>query len=147
LLAAQWLTDSLAYRLIAQSSISNHNSQILFPPMVSASIFIIHAIAAFYAFFRYRKEGIGEGLLAVGFMVVIFAVGWTIATMLTNLLFSPEWFVKWFYQPLDSNFWVEVREEFNRDTISLLILTAGEVVFYKIVLSDGKSGKSYFKRN
>ncbi len=106
--------------------------------MVSAFIFIIHAVVAVYAFVRYKKEGIGEGLLAVGFVVVIFAVGWTIATMLTNLLFTPEWFVKWFYQPLDSNFWVAVREEFNRDTISLLILTMGEAVFYKVILSDGK---------
>ncbi len=107
--------------------------------MVSAFIFIIHFIFVLYAFVKYKKESVGEGLLAVAFVGIVFAVGWTIATMLTNLLFTFEWFNKWYWQPLDS--WVLhiIRKEINRDTISLLFLTSGEVVFYYIYfLTDTK---------
>ncbi len=109
--------------------------------MVAAFIFAIHVFAAIYAFLRYRKESLGEGFLAVGFMGIIFAVGWTIATMLTNLLFTPEWFVKWYYQPVNSFFWYIVRKEINRDVISLLLLTAGEIGFYYVFLGMGKENE------
>lgn len=72
----------------------------------------------------------GEGFLAIAFIGIIFAVGWTIATMATNLLFAPEWFVQWYWQPLDSWVWRTVRKEISRDAISLLILTGGEIAFY-----------------
>lgn len=60
--------------------------------MIAAVIFALHAIFMVYAFITYKKESIGEGLVAVAFVGIIFAVGWTIATMLTNLLFAFEWF-------------------------------------------------------
>ncbi len=107
--------------------------------MVAAAIFLLHFVAAVYAFLTYRKESLGEGFLAVGFMLIIFAVGWTVATMLTNLLFTPEWFVKWYYQPLESHVWYLVRKELNRDTISLVILTAGEAAFYWVFLGVGRT--------
>lgn len=107
--------------------------------MVSAFIFIIHFIFVLYAFVKYKKESVGEGLLAVAFVGIVFAVGWTIATMLTNLLFTFEWFNKWYWQPLDSWVLYIIRKEINRDTISLLFLTSGEVVFYYIYfLTDTK---------
>ncbi len=98
--------------------------------MVSAYIFCLHIIAAIYSFIAYKKESIGEGFLAVAFVGIVFAVSWTIASMLTSLIFSIEWFVRWYWQPLDSWVWRIVRREINYDTISLLILTAIEVVFY-----------------
>lgn len=98
--------------------------------MISAFILGLHFFAIIYAFLRYKKEALSEGILAVAFIVIVFAVGWTIATILTNLLFTPEWFISWYWQPIDSFFWRIVRKEFNRDTISLLILTGGEIAFY-----------------
>jgi hypothetical protein len=98
--------------------------------MVAAFIFILHSALLVYAYNQNKKEGIGEGLLAVAFVGIIFAVGWTIATMLTNLLFSFDWFVNWYWQPLNSWMAVRVRREISRDTISLLILTSGEIAFY-----------------
>lgn len=107
--------------------------------MVAFFILSIHIIAAFYAFFHQKKrEGWGEGLLAVGFMGIIFAVGWTISTMLTNLLFTPEAFIKWYYAETSSLFMQTLRKEFNRDTIALLFLVAGEVIFYYLYLGKGK---------
>jgi hypothetical protein len=103
--------------------------------MVAAYIFILHFIAAGYAFFSRRKTGgLSEGLLAVAFVCIVFAVGWTIATLLTNLLFTPEFFIKWYYHQTDSLFLRTLRKEINRDTISLLILSFGEVGFYYLFL-------------
>jgi hypothetical protein len=103
--------------------------------MAAAYIFILHIIAAGYAFFSRKKTGgVSEGLLAVAFIGIVFAVGWTIATMLTNLLFTPEFFIKWYYHQTDSLLLRTLRKEINRDTISLLILAFGEVVFYYIFL-------------
>jgi hypothetical protein len=98
--------------------------------MVSAFIFSLHLILAVYVFIIYKKASIGEGFLAVAFVGIVFAVSWAIASMLTNLLFSIEWFIRWYWQPLDSWVWRIVRKEINYDTISLLILTGEEVLFY-----------------
>ena len=106
--------------------------------MAAAYIFILHIIAAGYAFFSRKKtDGLSEGLLAVAFIGIVFAVGWTIATMLTNLLFTPEFFIKWYYHQTDSLFLRTLRKEINRDTISLLILSFGEVGFYYFFLKGG----------
>lgn len=110
--------------------------------MVAVFIFGLHVIAVIYAFFKYKKEGLSEGLLAIAFMAIVFAVGWTIATMLTNLLFTPEAFIKWYYAPTDSFFLQTLRKEISRDTISLLILTAGELGFYYLFLRGEKQKKS-----
>jgi hypothetical protein len=114
--------------------------------MVAAYIFLLHIIFVIYAFFKYKKESLGEGFLAVAFVGIVFAVGWTIAAILTNLLFTPEWFIKWYWQPLDSWVWRTIRKEISRDTISLLILTALETTFYYFyLLTDGKEDKEQKK--
>ena len=114
--------------------------------MVAAFIFILHFLLVVYAFIKYKKESIGEGFLAIAFVGIIFAVGWTIAAILTNLLFAPEWFIKWYWQPLDSWFWRTVRKEISRDTISLLFLIAMEIAFYYFYfISDVKQEKEIKK--
>lgn len=103
--------------------------------MAAAYIFLLHIIAVGYAFVSRKKTGgWSEGLLAVAFIGIVFAVGWTISTMLTNLLFRPEFFIKWYYHQTDSLFLRTVRKEINRDTISLLILSFGEIGFYYLFL-------------
>jgi hypothetical protein len=110
--------------------------------MVAAFIFILHFLLVVFAFIKYKKEGIGEGFLAIAFVGIVFAVGWTIAAILTNLLFAPEWFIKWYWQPLDSWFWRTIRKEISRDAISLLFLTAMEIAFYYFYfISDVKQEK------
>ena len=105
--------------------------------MTSAFIFVLHAFAAIYAFVnRRRAGGISEGLLAVAFLAIVFAVGWTISTVFTNLLFAPEFFIKWYYHQTDSLFLRTLRKELNRDTISLLLLTFGEVGFYYVFFKE-----------
>jgi hypothetical protein len=110
--------------------------------MTAAFIFFLHIVLIVFAFIKYKKENIGEGFLAVAFVGIVFAVGWTIAAILTNLLFAPEWFIKWYWQPLDSWIWRAIRKEISRDTISLLFLTAMEIVFYYLFfLTDLKRDK------
>ena len=110
--------------------------------MASAFIFFLHVCAAICAFItRRRAGGVSEGILAVAFLGIVFAVGWTIATVFTNLLFTPEFFIKWYYHQTDSMFLRTLRKELNRDTISLLLLTFGEVGFYYLFL-QGKDEKS-----
>ncbi|MBP8975587.1 MAG: hypothetical protein KBG83_02620 [Bacteroidetes bacterium] len=109
--------------------------------MVSATLFIFHIIACLYAFLKFKKESLSDGFLAVGLMIIVFAVGWTITTMITNLIFTPDWFIRWYYKPLESTFWQVMRKEFNRDTISLVLLTFGEAFFYVIFFFPSISGK------
>ncbi len=110
--------------------------------MIAAFIFILHIILIIYAFIRFKKEGIGEGFLAVAFIAIIFAVGWTIATIITNLLFSVSWIEKWYWQPVNTWFMARIRKEFSRDTISLLMLTICEIIFYYFFFITGKGKKT-----
>lgn len=104
--------------------------------MVAFFIFMLHAWAFVYGFVSRKKAGgVSEGLLTVAFMGIVFAVGWTISTMLTNLLFTPEFFIKWYYQHTNSYFFRILRQEISRDTISLLFLTFGELGFYYLYLA------------
>jgi len=107
--------------------------------MVAAYIFFLHIVLAVFVFIKYKEESISEGFLAIAFVGIIFAVGWTIGSILTNLLFAPDWFIKWYWQPLDSWVWRNIRKEISRDTISLLILTTIEIVFYYFyILTESK---------
>ncbi len=110
--------------------------------MVSGIIFALHCIGAVAIFFKYKKTSLSDGLLAVAFVGIIFAVGWTIATMIINLLFSIRWFTDWYWQPLESYVWWIVRKELNRDTLSLVLLTSGEIVFYRFYFQSEKKKRS-----
>ncbi|MCX7984029.1 MAG: hypothetical protein N3A63_03890 [Bacteroidetes bacterium] len=110
--------------------------------MVAATLLILHFCAAVYAFLKYKRESLTEGLLAVGLMLIVFAVGWTISSLITNSIFSIEAFHQWYYRPLESSFWVSVRREFNSDTISLLILSLGELIFYYVIFFPSKKQSS-----
>jgi len=106
--------------------------------MASAFLLILHGLAAIIAFVtRKRDGGLSEGVLALAFMGIIFAVGWTISTMLTNFLFTTDFFIRWYYHHTDSFLLRILRKELNRDTISLLFLTLGEVGFYYLFLRGG----------
>jgi hypothetical protein len=61
--------------------------------------------------------------------------------MLTNLLFTPDFFIRWYYQHTDSYFLRILRQEISRDTISLLFLTFGEVGFYYLYLGGEAADK------
>jgi len=91
--------------------------------MVTLFVFYIHTVAAVYAFTdQCQEEGVGAGTLAVAFMGLVFSVGWSISTFILKFLLSEKGFGMYF----------------NRDAISLAVLTAGEAVFYYLYLKGMK---------
>lgn len=83
--------------------------------MIALIIFYLHIIGAAAAFTsEYQKEGVGAGMLNVGFVVLIFSVGWSISTFVLKYLIGEEGFGLWL----------------NRDALSLVVLTIGESLFY-----------------
>ena len=60
------------------------------------------------------------GLINVILIVILFAVGWSLTTMLAKLLFEPKGF----------------GIQFDRDTISLAVLTVCEYFFYRIYYGE-----------
>ena len=83
--------------------------------MAPLFVFYIHTVIAAAAFTKRWQDGTWwEGLLAVGFVVLIFSVGWSITTIVARLLMDPPGFGQWF----------------DRDAFALVLLTVIEGVFY-----------------
>ncbi|MEK7263470.1 MAG: hypothetical protein AAB071_03050 [Bacteroidota bacterium] len=83
--------------------------------MIDLLVFYIHTVAIVYAFTKsWQEDGVREGILSVGFVLIIFSIGWAISTLLISYIVPTEGFAKWF----------------NKDTMALTILTVGEGIFY-----------------
>lgn len=109
--------------------------------MIAAVILIVHLAASVYAFFSYKKEGIGEGVLAAAFVVIIFSVGWTITTMLAKLVYPYRLVEQWVGNLQATALSRLFAKELTIDTFALLLLTIGESVFYYYYLrSEKKEG-------
>ena len=109
--------------------------------MIAAAIFALHFAACIYAYIKYRKEGVSEGILAVAFVVIIFSVGWTITTMLAKLVFPYELVEGWVRDLQGSVLSRRLAKELSVDTFSLVVLTIGEAVFYYFYLRSGGKGE------
>ena len=105
--------------------------------MIDAAIFVLHFAACVYAFLRYRKEGLSEGVLAVAFVVIIFSVGWTITTMLAKIVFPYPLVEEWIRNLQGSALSRRFAKELTMDTFSLVVLTIGEAFFYYFYLQPG----------
>lgn len=89
--------------------------------MVIAIIFLIHIIFIIFIFRRrYLSDTLSSAFIDLILLTVIFSVGWSLTTFVTKLFFDPVGFGKYF----------------NRDAISLTILTIGEFFFYRIYFKD-----------
>lgn len=107
--------------------------------MIAVLILIAHAAAAVYAFMKYRKEGIGEGILATAFVVIIFSVGWTISTMLAKIVFPTDLAAHWISNLQGSATSRTIAKELTLDTFSLVLLTCIECVFYYFYLRSERN--------
>lgn len=84
--------------------------------MVSVLIFAAHIIFFVFVFTKkWRKESISSAVINALLIIILFSVGWTISTMLMKIFFEPKGF----------------GEYFNRDDISLTVLTIAEYFFYR----------------
>ena len=92
--------------------------------MIEVVIFYIHAVAAIGAFTkRWQEGGIGEGILGVAFMALIFSVGWSMTTFAVRFV-TPE---------------KGYSRLFDRDALSLLLLSVIEAFFYYFYLRESPS--------
>ena len=83
--------------------------------MITLFIFYLHTVGAVTAFTRrWQESGLGEGILALAFVALIFSVGWSISAFILGLLVEKKGFGVWF----------------DRDAMSLLLLTMTEALFY-----------------
>ncbi len=89
--------------------------------MISAFIFFIHFVFLFFIIYKkWKTESPTAALSNAILIIILFAVGWSISTMISKAIFPPEGFGK----------------ELNLDTLSLILLTIGEFFFYKFYYSD-----------
>ncbi len=96
--------------------------------MVALFVFYLHTIAAVYGFTdQYQEEGLSAGVLAVAFMGIIFSVGWSITTFILKYLVDEK----------------GIGIYFNRDAMSLALLTVGEGIFYYFYLRGTKQKGSF----
>jgi hypothetical protein len=84
--------------------------------LITALIFFAHIIFALIIFTKkWQDENLTAAFMNLALIAVLFTVGWTIVTMITQLFISP----KGFGILMDA------------DAINLSILTIGEYFFYK----------------
>jgi hypothetical protein len=89
--------------------------------MIAALIFFIHLLFSLVVFTKkWQEENITSGLLNVGLIGVFFGVGWSISGIIVKTVMQPEGFGIYF----------------DRDTLSLVILTIGEYFFYRMYYKD-----------
>jgi len=85
--------------------------------MIPLVIFYIHIVAGVYVFTkRWQDDNTAEAFIAVGFMTVVFFVGWAVSTYVLKLFVNQEGF---------GNF-------FDRDAMSLTLLTFVEAGLYSM---------------
>lgn len=78
---------------------------------------------------KWQEENMSAALLNIGFIGILFAVGWSISGMLAKAIMEP----------------AGLGIQFDRDTFSLTLLTVAEFFFYRMyyrdVLTEGGTEK------
>jgi len=85
--------------------------------MIPVVIFWMHITAGCYLFVkRYFEETISEAFLSLLFAGIIFTAGWTFSAFIIHLAFGTK----------------GINEILNSDSLSLVLLTFLEVIFYRV---------------
>jgi hypothetical protein len=85
--------------------------------MIPVLIFWLHITAGTYLFVkRYYEATLGEAFLSLGFAGVIFTAGWTLSSFVVRILFGEK----------------GIDAILNDDSLSLILLSIFEAVFYRI---------------
>jgi hypothetical protein len=95
--------------------------------MISAIIFSAHLVFMLVVFTKkWQDDSISSAFTNLALIIILFAVGWSIATSLVKIFIDSKGF----------------GVQFDSDTISLTILTVVEYFFYKFYYSDDKSSET-----
>jgi hypothetical protein len=85
--------------------------------MIPVLIFWIHITGGVYVFVKkYYEETLGEAFLTLAFAAIVFTAGWTFSSFVVHLAFGPN----------------GLSLILNNDSLSLMLLTLLEAIFYKI---------------
>ena len=121
--------------------------------MIDAIIFFGHTIFAVYAFARsYQVDGLLQAFLNVAFIIILFAVGWTISDLLVGFVIPVEGYTiatphsKAAFALLKmTGVFVPGSDGYStvspKDTISLILLTVIEIFFYRFYFRSTKALK------
>ncbi|CAN5671838.1 hypothetical protein BH10BAC5_BH10BAC5_14780 [soil metagenome] len=120
--------------------------------MIAVVLFYLHTIFAVYAFCKsYQDEGILQAFLNVGFIVILFSVGWTISDLLTGLIISENGYLINMPKSLAvqavlklSGFFTPLQGKgilYPKDSVSLIALSITEFYFYKFFFKEVTSHK------
>ena len=91
--------------------------------MIALFVFYAHTVAAAAIFTRrWQESDWKEGILAVGFLALIFSVGWSMSTFILKLFVDEKGFAVWL----------------DRDALSLLLLVVMESMFFYFQLKRKK---------
>jgi len=89
--------------------------------MINSFIFFCHYLFGLIVFTKkWQDENMPNALLNIGLVGILFAVGWSIATIIAKLFMEPKGLGIWY----------------DRDSFSLTILTIGEYFFYRMYYKD-----------
>lgn len=91
--------------------------------MISALIFAAHLVFVSYIFTKkWQDESLSSAFINLALVIVLFAVGWSIATSVVKIFIEPKGF----------------GIQFDADTISLTLLTIVEYFFFKFYYANDK---------
>lgn len=89
--------------------------------MITALIFTAHLVFILFIFTKkWQNESLQTAFVNLALIIILFSVGWSISTMILKIFID------------ESGLGIH----FDRDTISLTLLTIVEFFFYKIYYSD-----------
>ena len=91
--------------------------------MIPVLIFWIHIVGGVYLFVkRYSEETLSEAFLSLGFAAIVFTAGWTLSSFVIRIAFGQK----------------GISEILNSDSLSLILLTLLEAVFYRLWFRKSK---------
>lgn len=83
--------------------------------MIEIFIFHLHIIAALYAFTKnWQNRSLKDGFLGLAILLLVFAIGWALTGAFAYAIYPSSWNTPYF----------------NHDTLSLVLLTIPEAVFF-----------------
>lgn len=89
--------------------------------MINAIVLFAHFIFGLIVYTKkWQDENIISGLLNIGLIFILFAVGWSISAMIAKYVMIPE----------------GLGVYYDRDSFSLTILSISEYFFYKMYYND-----------
>lgn len=118
--------------------------------MIPVIIFFLHTIFIVYAFSKsFQVEGLMQAFLNTGFIIILFAVGWTISDLFVGFVVSANGYqvdmptsklilsvlkISGFFTPGQGKGTLN-----PKDSISLIVLSLMEYYFYKFYFRETKT--------